>query len=175
MISALATASRVRILARLREGACSVRELTDAVGMAQPAVSHQLRVLRDLGLVSGTREVRSTVYSLHDPHVAVLLDEVLRHIQHLAAGSPSEADRGEPLREVQTGYDGKVVMTEQHTHNGAHAHEHSHEDVTHNHVHTEHVHSHVEHEHEHLHDGQTHSHSHAHQSDRQEEHEHAHG
>lgn len=49
-IQALATPSRVRLLGRLREGACSVSELTHAVDMEQPAVSHQLRILRDLGL-----------------------------------------------------------------------------------------------------------------------------
>ncbi|WP_375498398.1 ArsR family transcriptional regulator [uncultured Jatrophihabitans sp.] len=39
-MSALATGSRVRILARLRAAPASVSELTDAVGMAQPAVPH---------------------------------------------------------------------------------------------------------------------------------------
>lgn len=83
LMSALATASRVRILAHLRESPCSVGELTAAVGMSQPAVSHQLRILRDLGLVVGTHEGRKTVYAVHDTHVAGLLDEALRHIEHL--------------------------------------------------------------------------------------------
>jgi DNA-binding transcriptional ArsR family regulator len=51
--------------------------------MAQPAVSHQLRVLRDLGLVIGRRDVRHIVYSLHNAHVAALIDETLRHAAHL--------------------------------------------------------------------------------------------
>ncbi|MGI8697277.1 MAG: ArsR/SmtB family transcription factor [Mycobacteriales bacterium] len=84
-MSALATASRVRIPAHLRRAPCSVGELTEAVQMAQPAVSHQLRVLRDLGLVLGTREGRTTVYAVHDSHVAALLDEVLLHIEQLRA------------------------------------------------------------------------------------------
>ncbi len=87
LMSALATASRVRILAHLRESPCSVGELTDAVGMAQPAVSHQLRILRDLGLVIGKHEGRKTVYAMHDTHVASVLDEALRHIEHLRAHS----------------------------------------------------------------------------------------
>lgn len=85
LMSALATASRVRILAHLRETPCPVGELTQALGMAQPAVSHQLRILRDLGLVDGTHEGRNTVYSVHDTHVASVLDEALRHIKHLRA------------------------------------------------------------------------------------------
>jgi len=90
VMAALATASRVRILARLREDACTVGELARAVEMAQPAVSHQLRILRDLGLVVGSRDGRHVIYGLHDPHVAMLLDEALRHIAHLhdAAAEP---------------------------------------------------------------------------------------
>lgn len=94
-MSALATASRVRVLARLRQAPCSVGELTETVGMAQPAVSHQLRILRDLGLVVGRRDGRNTVYSLFDPHVAALIDETLRHIAHLqpgGAGAPAGRD-----------------------------------------------------------------------------------
>jgi DNA-binding transcriptional ArsR family regulator len=83
LMSALATASRVRILAHLRQQPASVAELTEAVGMAQPAVSHQLRILRDLGLVVGTRQGRSTVYDVHDTHVSAVLAEALRHIEHL--------------------------------------------------------------------------------------------
>ena len=91
LMSALATASRVRILAHLRQRPCPVSALAGAVQMAQPAVSHQLRILRDLGLVVGRREGRNTVYALHDSHVARLLDEALRHIQHTARkGDPDD-------------------------------------------------------------------------------------
>lgn len=85
LMSALSTASRVRILARLRAAPCSVGELTEAVGMAQSAVSHQLRILRDLGLVVGSQHGRHTVYAVHDPHVTTVLDEALRHLEHLRA------------------------------------------------------------------------------------------
>ncbi|MEJ7689358.1 MAG: metalloregulator ArsR/SmtB family transcription factor [Nocardioidaceae bacterium] len=86
VMSALATGSRVRILAHLRQGPCSVGELTAGVEMAQPAVSHQLRILRDLGLVVGARRGRNTVYGLYDAHVRSLLDEALRHVEHQRAG-----------------------------------------------------------------------------------------
>jgi DNA-binding transcriptional ArsR family regulator len=88
VMAALATTSRVRILGRLRESPCTVGELIVAVEMAQPAVSQQLRILRDLGLVQGRRTGRSTTYRLHDSHVARLLDEALRHIEHLEAPPP---------------------------------------------------------------------------------------
>lgn len=87
-MDALGTPSRVLILGRLREGACSVGELCEAVGMSQPAVSQQLRILRDLNFVVGVRRGRQTIYGLYDPHVSVLLDEALRHIDHLRVDAP---------------------------------------------------------------------------------------
>lgn len=81
-MQALAASSRVRILSRLTAGPCSVKELARAVEMEQPAVSQQLRVLRDLGLIVGKRQGRKTIYKLHDKHVAVLLAEAVAHTQH---------------------------------------------------------------------------------------------
>jgi DNA-binding transcriptional ArsR family regulator len=86
-LQALATPSRLLMLTRLRQGPCSVGELAEAVDMEQSAVSHQLRLLRTLGLVAGTRDGRSIVYSLYDNHVAQLLDEAVYHIEHLRLGA----------------------------------------------------------------------------------------
>lgn len=86
-LQALATPSRLMILTRLRQGACPVGELAEAVGMEQSAVSHQLRLLRALGLVTGARRGRRIVYSLYDNHVAQLLDEAVYHIEHLRLGA----------------------------------------------------------------------------------------
>jgi DNA-binding transcriptional ArsR family regulator len=85
-MQALATPSRVRILGRLRESTCSVGELAVAIGMEQSAVSHQLRILRHLGLVIGERRGRSVIYALHDSHVADLLDQAVFHIEHVRLG-----------------------------------------------------------------------------------------
>lgn len=85
-MQALATPSRVRILATLREGPRSVGELATELGMEQSAVSHQLRVLRYLELVVGERQGRRVIYSLHDAHVGVLLEEAVYHIEHVRLG-----------------------------------------------------------------------------------------
>ncbi|MGG7575455.1 ArsR/SmtB family transcription factor [Streptomyces sp. BP-8] len=93
-LQALSTPSRLRILARLQEGPCAVGDLAAAVGMEQSACSHQLRLLRNLGLVTGERNGRSIVYALYDHHVAELLDQALFHVEHLRLGlrdAPSEA------------------------------------------------------------------------------------
>jgi DNA-binding transcriptional ArsR family regulator len=93
MMDALSTPSRVRILARLRESPCSVGELTAAVGMEQSAVSHQLRILRHLGLVVGQRQGRRIVYSIHDSHIGVLLEEAVYHVEHVRLGAIDRARR----------------------------------------------------------------------------------
>ncbi|MFG3116211.1 ArsR/SmtB family transcription factor [Streptomyces sp. NPDC048197] len=96
-LQALSTPSRLRILARLQEGPCAVGDLATAVGMEQSACSHQLRLLRNLGLVTGERNGRSIVYALYDHHVAELLDQALYHVEHLRLGlhdGPSTAGVG---------------------------------------------------------------------------------
>ena len=85
-IQALATPSRLRILARLHAGPAPVSEISRSVDMEPSAVSHQLRLLRHLGLVVGRRDGRQVVYELHDDHVAELLDQVVSHVEHLRLG-----------------------------------------------------------------------------------------
>lgn len=85
-MQALATPSRLRILARLYAGPASVTEIGAAIGMDGSAVSHQLRILRHLGLVTGEREGRRVTYSLHDEHVGQLLEQAMSHVEHLRLG-----------------------------------------------------------------------------------------
>jgi DNA-binding transcriptional ArsR family regulator len=92
-MQALATPSRVHILGCLRDGPRTVNDLVESVAMSQPAVSHQLRILRDMGLVVGTRRGRQVSYALHDPHVASLLDEAIYHVEHLDLGAANPVRR----------------------------------------------------------------------------------
>jgi ArsR family transcriptional regulator, nickel/cobalt-responsive transcriptional repressor len=91
-LQALSTPSRLLILARLREGPLPATELAAEVGMEQSACSHQLRLLRNLGLVVGERRGRSVVYALHDHHVAELLDQAVYHVEHLRLGLSDAAE-----------------------------------------------------------------------------------
>ncbi|UTI67112.1 metalloregulator ArsR/SmtB family transcription factor [Paraconexibacter antarcticus] len=88
-VAALGTPSRLRILAYLHTAPASVGDLADAVGMEASAVSHQLRLLRHLGLVIGRRAGRHVVYELHDHHVAEFLAQAVGHVEHLR-NSPRE-------------------------------------------------------------------------------------
>jgi DNA-binding transcriptional ArsR family regulator len=85
-MQALAAPSRLLILARLRQAPCSVSSLAADVGMAPSAVSHQLRLLRHLDLVTGTRQGKRTIYALYDDHVVALLDQAVYHSEHLRLG-----------------------------------------------------------------------------------------
>lgn len=86
IMGALATSSRVRILGVLRDGSCGVTELADRLGLEMSTVSHQLRILRDLGLITPTRSGRTISYALHDEHVALLIDQAIYHLEHRRLG-----------------------------------------------------------------------------------------
>lgn len=93
-LQALATPSRLLILASLQDGPLTVGELTEAVAMEQSAVSHQLRLLRDAGLVTAERRGRHVHYALFDDHVAQMIDQARDHAEHLQLGTQLRAPAG---------------------------------------------------------------------------------
>jgi DNA-binding transcriptional ArsR family regulator len=73
-----------------------VGELTEALGMEQSAVSHQLRHLRVLGFVTAERQGRRIIYRLFDDHVAALIEQALSHADHVPLSASSrESQPGE--------------------------------------------------------------------------------
>jgi ArsR family transcriptional regulator, nickel/cobalt-responsive transcriptional repressor len=70
---ALSAPSRVQIVACLLDGPLAVSEITEALGMEQSAVSHQLRVLREAELVRAERAGKQRVYMLAGDAVCELL------------------------------------------------------------------------------------------------------
>jgi DNA-binding transcriptional ArsR family regulator len=75
--------SRVRILFALAEaGELCVCDLAAAVGVAEPAVSQALRLLRTAGVVRARRDGRTVWYRLDDEHVRLLLDQSRTHVSH---------------------------------------------------------------------------------------------
>jgi ArsR family transcriptional regulator, arsenate/arsenite/antimonite-responsive transcriptional repressor len=61
---ALADPTRVAIVNRLAQGECCVCDLNAAFDLAQPTISHHLKVLRDAGLVASTRRGTWAYYRL---------------------------------------------------------------------------------------------------------------
>jgi DNA-binding transcriptional ArsR family regulator len=66
----LAEPHRRRVLDLLRERERTVGELVDALDMSQPAVSKQLRVLRDAGLVEARIDAQRRIYRLRPEPLA---------------------------------------------------------------------------------------------------------
>jgi len=81
MFQVLSDPTRARLLFALAQEELCVCDLAAIVGRSQPAVSHQLRLLRDLRLVKYRREGRMAYYSLVDDHVRHLVEDGLRHAE----------------------------------------------------------------------------------------------
>ena len=82
LFKSLADPTRLRIVAALSAGERCVHELTEALDMNQPAVSQQLRILRDRGVVRARREGRHVHYRLDDDHVRELFERGRDHVLH---------------------------------------------------------------------------------------------
>ena len=72
--------TRIRILYVLFEAELCVCDIAELLGMTQSAISHQLRVLKNAGLVTFRREGKSAVYSLADGHVRTIIGQGFEHI-----------------------------------------------------------------------------------------------
>lgn len=79
----LADPNRLRILSLLAQGEICVGDLAAAVGMGESAVSHQLRTLRALRLVSARKQGRHVFYRLLDDHVFSFYQAVVDHLDEL--------------------------------------------------------------------------------------------
>ena len=72
--------TRIRILFVLFEAEVCVCDLAESLNMTQPAISHQLKILKQAKLVTGRREGKSVIYSLADEHIQKLFQVAFEHI-----------------------------------------------------------------------------------------------
>jgi DNA-binding transcriptional ArsR family regulator len=77
----LADPTRVRLVKALADGEWCVSDLTQALQMDQPAVSHQLKYLRELGLVRWKKSGRHVYYHLADSHLRDVLVSSMAHLE----------------------------------------------------------------------------------------------
>lgn len=73
--------TRIKILYALSVEELCVCDLTTLLNATQSAVSHQLRVLRNMRLVKYRRQGRIVYYSLDDDHIRSLFNEGLKHVE----------------------------------------------------------------------------------------------
>jgi DNA-binding transcriptional ArsR family regulator len=88
----LAATVRLHIVWRLAHGECDVGTLADEVGTTVQVVSQHLAKLRLAGLVQARREGRRQVYLIDDPHLVLVVREMIAHLRTPAR--PSGARRG---------------------------------------------------------------------------------
>jgi DNA-binding transcriptional ArsR family regulator len=85
----LADPTRLKILSVLLRGEIRVSDLAQRTQTSQSAVSHQLRVLRDLRFVSSRREGTQIFYRIDDEHIEDLFNKAFAHGKHL----PNQGER----------------------------------------------------------------------------------
>ena len=89
----LADPKRLMIIHELRNGAKSVAELADILGLKQSNTSQHLAVLRKAGVVVSQRQVNAMYYSLTNPNIITACDMV----REVIAG---QLERSQTLMEV---------------------------------------------------------------------------
>ena len=72
--------TRIRILYALSVEELCVQDIADRLSMTQSAISHQLRVLKQMSLVKFRRDGNTIFYSLADSHVATIMNQGLEHV-----------------------------------------------------------------------------------------------
>ena len=77
---------RIKLLDRLREGDATVGELQQALGASQQNVSKHLGILHAAGMVTRTKQGNHTRYSISDPSVFELCDQVCGGVRRQLAG-----------------------------------------------------------------------------------------
>ena len=72
--------TRIRILYALSQSELCVCDIASLLGMGQSAISHQLRILKQMRLEKFRREGKSVLYSLADGHIETILAQGMEHI-----------------------------------------------------------------------------------------------
>ena len=76
----LGDGTRVKILYALSKNELCVHDISAVLDMSVSAVSHQLRILRNMKLVRFRKEGKSVIYALDDEHILQLLKIGNEHI-----------------------------------------------------------------------------------------------
>ena len=80
LFNGFADPTRVKILSILLQDEACVTCIASEVGLSQSAVSHQLRILKQMHLIKYRREGKNILYSLADGHVKTILETGLEHV-----------------------------------------------------------------------------------------------
>lgn len=73
--------TRLKIIYALSKEELCVHDIALLLGLSVSAVSHQLRILRNVRVVKYRKEGKKVYYSLDDKHIENLFAEGLRHVE----------------------------------------------------------------------------------------------
>ena len=73
--------TRIKILYVLSQAEMCVCDIATLLQMGQSAISHQLRVLKQMRLVKFRRDGRTVFYSLADGHIKSIVNQGMEHIR----------------------------------------------------------------------------------------------
>lgn len=73
--------TRLKILYVLLCSEMCVLDIARILDMSQSAISHQLRILKQMDLVKNRRDGKTIFYSLADSHIVTILSQGLDHIE----------------------------------------------------------------------------------------------
>jgi len=73
--------TRTKIISALLQEELCVCDLASLIGISQSAISHQLRVLRNMNLAKYRKDGRIAYYSLDDDHISSILTAGLKHVE----------------------------------------------------------------------------------------------
>ena len=76
----LGDTTRTKILFALDQNEMCVCDIATLLQMGQSAISHQLRVLKQMRLVTFRREGKTVFYKLADAHIETILAQGMEHI-----------------------------------------------------------------------------------------------
>ena len=80
LFKGFADPTRVHILSLLARNELCVTDIAEAVELSQSAISHQLRILKQMHLIKYRRDGKNLWYSLADDHVLTILQTGLEHV-----------------------------------------------------------------------------------------------
>lgn len=72
--------TRLKIILALKADELCVCDLATLLGVSRSAISHQLRLLKNLRLVKFRRQGKIAYYSLDDTHISELIESAMEHI-----------------------------------------------------------------------------------------------
>ena len=81
-LSTLSDPTRIRVIGLLSTNEMCVGDLCLVLEMTQPAISHHLRILRNLNIVTSRKTGRHVFYTLADQHIHDIYNKSLEHARH---------------------------------------------------------------------------------------------